>query len=488
MRVLKALVYVIVFGVLLYTVVLSGYHYRYDADELFNANTIYLMIKGMRPYADFYTVYSPLLHWFLIPVFWLYGFTFAAVNASRMVMILLFLIRLVLSFFLVKKVFGRRVAYFFIPLFLLDPFTVFAAMQIRPENLMMVFYTGSLLVFSIAWENKKSKLFFLAGLLLGFAFIVNLKIIPSLIAFWLVFVFYGLAQRRKENMTNILHVVNGFCLTIIGFIVYFVIKGYAPEMFLHVFLDPFRLNNAILYPTTLNYFYFSNPVIYGFEGKPTSWLYALLLPVLAFAGGYGVFLKTLKEQKTDIQSLVKMILFVSFIIQWLSMPFINSVFIQYYIPLSWFYTLFVAVLIDDVLFVLPISRLLRNALMTVTFVFFVILFITSIFANIARSKMDSRDLIVDTESLWKRVPDGTYTFPNLIFRPPVYPVLWGSTFAPYMRDRYKPVYKALEEKKVAILTGLDDTYFSYLDSESRSYIAAHYIKDSTDNRFWILKK
>lgn len=488
MRIFKLIIYGIALFVLLYTVIVSGYHYRYDADELFNANTIYLMIKGMRPYADFYTVYSPILHWLLLPLYRLYGFTFAAVDASRAVMIIFFLIRLALSFFLVKKVFGTRVGYLFIPLFLLDPFTVFTAMQIRPENLMMVFYTASLLVFTLAWERKKPRQFFVAGLLLGLALIINLKIIPSLIAFWLVFVFYVVEQKKKDNIVFLLHVINGFCLSIIGFILYFVVKGYAPEMFLHVFFDPFRLNNAILYPTTLNYFYFSNPVIYGFEGKPANWFYALFLPVSSFAGGYGIFSKTIEEHKTDAMSLIKTILFLSFVIQWASMPFIHSVFIQYYIPVSWFYALFTAVLLHDVLYALPISKLLRNALVGVTVLFFVILFTTSVFANIARSKMDSRELIADLESLWKRVPEGTYTFPNLIFRPPVYPVLWGSTFAPYMRNRYPPVYKALEEKKVAILTGLDDTYFSYLDNETQSYIMTHYMKDPGDNRFWILKK
>ena len=291
-------------SLLLWSVILSGFHFIFNPDEIFNANTVYLMLKGMKPYVDFYTVYSPIFHWFITPVFLLFGFSFKAIGGARVLMIGLFIVRLFLMFLLVKRVFGKKVALIFIPLFLLDPFMVFAGMQIRPENLMMVFFTLFLLVFSYVLssvipndsegssdppaggERKYASpggWFFLSGVLCGVTLLTNIKVIPSLVAFAIVFVYFVI---QKRLFSKLLLFVNGFCLAFLAFFVYFLLKGYLPEMLLHVFIDPFKLNSSIPYPTWLGYFYFSNPTIYGIDGKPLNWMYAWVLPVLGFAGGY----------------------------------------------------------------------------------------------------------------------------------------------------------------------------------------------------------
>ena len=144
----------------MWSVVLSGYRFQFNSDELFNANVTYLLLKGLRPYVDFYLIYAPILHWLLAPVFLLFGFTFKAVSMARIVMIVFFLIRLFLMFLLVTKVFGKRTGLLFILFYLLNPFVVFAEMQIRPENMMLVFFTLALLIFTYAFEHKSPLLFF----------------------------------------------------------------------------------------------------------------------------------------------------------------------------------------------------------------------------------------------------------------------------------------------------------------------------------------
>src|SRR3989344_7855329 len=249
-----------------------------------------------------------------MPVFIIFGATLKAITASRIMMILLYLLQIFLWFLLVKRVFEKKVALLFVPLFLMDPFVVFVGMQIRPENLMMVFYALFLLIFSYAYQNAKSKkLYFLSGILYALTFLMNLKILPSLTAFGIVFIIYIF---RNKLFRQLLTFTNGFCLTFFIFLGYFLFAGYLPEMFQGLFIDPITLNNSIPNATWLGYFYFQNPVIFGIDGKSMNWIYAWLLPVLAFAGGYstlypqGVTKSQLAHPEGD-QSLMKIILFTS---------------------------------------------------------------------------------------------------------------------------------------------------------------------------------
>src|SRR3989344_2133463 len=162
------------------------------------------------------------------------------------------------------------------------------------------------------------------------------------------------------------------------------------------------------------------------------------------------------------------------------MLFINSVFIQYYIPINWLYAVFTAYFIDDLLFKIEMSKFMRNGLIVIFLIIFVLLYQTSIQANISRSNNTFDPIVKEATDFWKLIPEDRPTFPNLIFRKPIYPILWGSTFAPYMRNRYPPAFLALEKHKIPIPTGLTDEYFNFLDSQSREYILKNYQRDASD--------
>src|SRR3989344_770387 len=319
---LSYLVYFVILGFLLRSVFLSGYYYRLNADEVYHSNLVYLMLKGFRPYADFYSTYSPFLQLYLMPVFLLFGATLKAISASRILMIILYLLQICLMFLLVKRVFGKKVALLFVPLYLMDPFMVFVGMQIRPENLMMVFYLLFLLSFSYAYENAKStKFYFLSGILFALTLLMNLKILPSLIAFAGAFIIYVF---KNKLFRQLLIFTNGFCLTFFIFFAYFLLAGYLPDMFQGLFIDPYALNNSIPNATWLGYFYFQNPVIFGIDGKPLNRIYAWLLPVLAFTGGYAA-INNSSDSDGIKKNIMKIILLLSLFLQWVRMLFINSV-------------------------------------------------------------------------------------------------------------------------------------------------------------------
>lgn len=483
--ILVKIFYLLIILILAYSVFLSGYQYAFDIDELHNAQIIYLMTQGFKPYSSFFVVYSLFIHWFLTPLFLIFGFSFKTLGMARLVMIIIFAVRVILSFFLVRRLFGKLAGYLFVLLFFLDPFVVFSSMQIRPENLMMVAFTGLLLLLS-SLSNKSSKInFLILGVFSGLVLMFNFKIIPSLAVFLSGFIYFTLKNRRT---TAFLYFINGFVISFIFYFGYFFINGNLLEMFQQSFLDPTAVNGSIRHVTTLNYFYFSNPMVYGFEGKPASWIYAWLLPPAAFAGGILIFVNILKKKLDDYISLTVTILFIGFVLQWFLMLFVNSVFIQYYIPLSWYYSLFAAVLISYFFEKNLLNIYWKTFLGVVLGLFFIILIRSSILGNINRSKIRGDDYKSMIESIWAKVPENQATFANVLFRPSAYPVIYGSVVSPFMLERYGPVYKYIEKYRINKLYLLSDDFLSYFDLPSQEYIRANFRQDSADPTQWVKLK
>ena len=142
-----SLIFIAATFLLLLSVLKSGLLYQYDNDELSHTQYAYLLRNGLSPYTSFIMTFTPLFHWFILPIFNILGFNFSAIFVARIIMIVLFLARITLSHLIVRLIFGKLIAYIFVPLQLLDPFTVFSAMQIRQDNLMItVFLLGLLLL------------------------------------------------------------------------------------------------------------------------------------------------------------------------------------------------------------------------------------------------------------------------------------------------------------------------------------------------------
>lgn len=473
--------YLILIIILGWSVIQSGYHYTFDIDELHIAHLIYLMTQGFKPYTGFFDVYSLFIYWFVMPVFLIFGFSFKTVSLARFLMIAVFAVRTFLSFLLVRKVFGKLAAWIFIPLFFLDPFVVFVSMQIRPENLMMVFFTGLLLLASATLEKPSKKNLFAAGLIFSLTFLISPKIIPSLIIFFVVIAYHYV---KKRQFWNLLYFIDGVILTFVLYFLYFLVNGNLLAMFQLTFVDPFLLNNSIRNVTTLNYFYFSNSVIFGNGGKPMSWIYAWMLVPAAFAGGFMTFVDSVRAKLSKKMDLMKVMIFLCFAAQWVFMLFINSVFIQYYIPLSWYYSLFASVLIVTI-FKMDISPSIKYILAGAAFIFLMLLFKSSVKGNFARTKMFGNGYIVQTQSIWKKVPENEPTFPNILFRKPVYPIVYGSVFSQFVANRYGPVFKAIESNKLKYLYQLNDDVFSYLDLPTQDYIRAHFRRDEKEPDMWV---
>lgn len=470
-------------ALLLYSVLRSGLFYQYDIDELSHANYAYLIAMGEQPYRSIFMVFTPVFYWFLQPLFLFSGFNFSGIFHARIVMVLLFLVRLAISAGIVHRVFGRRAALLYVPLLLLDPFTIFAAMQIRPDNLMMVWYFLGLLPLVAAMtgaEKRRNMLLAISGSMYALAFVTMIKILPSVVITTALLWFWCVMQKKQRSF---LFFLAGFLIPVIAFVFYQFLQGTLMLMVQNVFLDAQLLSKSILYPTHAIYFYHPNNILlFGFYGKPLTWVYVFLLPILAIVGTAFTARSLYRSGLLyhDGRSLIKSILIISFFAQVLFTFTFSGAFIQYFLSLSWMFAAFAAVAMDK------ICRRTITAL--VYFLLFVLFSWVSFGANMFRATVRSDQLIAEYQLLWQLIPPDAFTYPNFLFRPIAYPLPFGAFIGdvhPRILTRLGSIAEALEQKQVKYVF-FDPYSRSFHDGKTRDYIDTHY-QQSPEDKFLIRK-
>jgi 4-amino-4-deoxy-L-arabinose transferase-like glycosyltransferase len=476
-------IYSVVVAILLVSVIHSGYSYLFDPDELFNVNIVFLLRHGLIIYRDIFITYTPFFSWFLTPISYLTGFTFHFLEAARVTMIVLFIIRLMLIFFIARKLFGPLVAYISIPFCLFDPFTVFTGMQIRPDNLMMTLYIAGILFVLYWYINKKKSVLTWAGLLMGASAVILLKNIPAT-CFITLFILVELIKTRNYRQIGLFIVA--MVLPVVSFALWAWYKGIFPSMIQQIVFDPKQLNDTLRYPQNiLNYYWPPNFVLYGFPGRPITWVYELCLPLFAFAGIFTTFLnlKTFGSKGRLVGWFTAACL-----LQWVSLLFVKSVFIQYFLPVSWFLALFAACSINSVYEKVVMNRIYRN-IACIAGVFMLIGgLIVSWKANNTRALSSSGAQKLYLESQWRVIPENAVVFPGTLFRVSIYPLGYEVNFVDFssILERYGSPSIYLARYRIPYVV-LDSYNFSFLDAQTQEYIRVHYQKNPQDQNIWVLR-
>lgn len=488
-RILIALLIIGAFLTLINSVFKSGYSYMFDQDEFLHSQIAYLIFNGYKPFINLYTSWIPIFHWLLVPVLALNNFGFDSLLLGRTFMIVLFAIRILLGFLLAKKLFGEKVAILFVFLLLLDPFTVFTAMQIRPDNLMITFFTLGLLIFTYAISNSSKLLLFYSGFVFALSGLTCLKIAPGIMAVILFFLIYSF---RRHNLRQCLAFFSGMFLAGGLIIVYFWSQNSLSQMIQQVTTDAATLHNSIYNFTGLGYFYApENGNLYGLPGKPINWIYAWILPILAFMGVFQVVQTFFTDfHKKNKLKIVYIILVAAFIFHWISLFFYHAVFLQYYTPISWFYALFSAVLInyfDKMTRAFVVVNLLYRVCL---FVLIASLILVSINANNQRAtNYSSQWQNQILSSRWEKIPKNSFVFPFLVFRPIADPFLslfyYVSGLPKPIIDRYPSLFKNLKAHNVSYLLITDQVTYYYITPEIQTYINENFIQDPVDKELWI---
>ncbi len=474
-------VYGMVITFLLSSVIHSGYLYLFDPDELFHVNAVFLLQHGMAPYRDFFVTYTPVFHWLLSPVSYLTGFTFRFLEGARIFMIILFLIRLTLIFFIARKLFGSLVAYLSLPLALFDSFTAFSAMQVRPDNLMMTLYIAGLFFLTSWYFNKKYSLLIWAGLLLGSSVLVLFKNIPATV---IVGVFTLLELKKTSNRRGMVQFLLAMTVPAAGFAVWTLYRGIFPSMIQQVLFDAKQLNDSLRYPENiLNYYWPPNFVLYGFPGRPLTWMYELCLPQVAFAGMFTVFLngKSFGPKRRLIGWFTA-----ACFLQWLSLLFVRSVFLQYFLPVSWFLAVFAAYALMRVYETSGVNRIYKQLIAAAAVFLLVGGLVVSWQANNTRAKSSYAAQKAYLTSLWRSIPETSTVFPGAVFRLNIYPLGFETNFvdlSPRLLQRYGSPSVYLSRFSIPFIL-LDPYNFSFLDAQTQEYIKAHYEQNPSDQLLW----
>jgi hypothetical protein len=476
-------VYGVVIAFLLASVIHSGYSYLFDPDELYNINLVFLVRHFLVPYRDFYTSYTPFLSLFLIPLSYISGFTFHLLETARIAMIALFIIRLTLIFLIVRKLFGPPVAYICIPLSLFDTFTVFSGMQIRPDNLMMTLYLAGILLIVHWYLNKKKSVLPWAGLLVGVSAATLLKNIP---ATFLITLFILTECIKTKNYSNLLRFMIAMIVPMACFIAWSWLKGIFPSMVQQLVIDPKLLNDTLKFPQNiLNYYWPPNFVLYGFPGRPVTWAYELCLPIVAFAGMFTTFLN-LKAFGTRSKLIGWFT--AACLLQWVSLLFVRSVFIQYFLSVSWFLAVFAAYALIRVYETIGMNRIYRQIASLLSIVLLIAGLVVSWKANSTRSMSSYAAQKAYIEAQWRIIPETAPVFPGTLFRVSIYPLGYEINFVDFSKlfERYGSPSVYLASYRIPYVV-IDPYNFSFLDAKTQEYIIAHYNQNPQDQNMWILR-
>lgn len=488
-QILITLLIIGAFLILISSVFRSGYSYMFDQDEFLHSQIAYLIFSGYKPFFNLYTSWTPIFHWLLVPILALNNFSFDSLLSGRILMIALFAIRIILSFLLVKKLFGKKTAILFVFLLLLDPFTVFTAMQIRPDNLMITLFTLGLLIFTYAIYKSSKLLLFYSGFIFALSVLTCLKIAPGIMAVTLFFIIYVF---RRRSLLKGAAFFSGMFFAGALIIVYFWSQNTLFQMIQQVTIDATTLHNSIWNYTGLGYFYApENGNLYGLPGKPLNWIYVWILPILAFMGVSQIVQSFFtKSHKKNEPRIVLIILVAVFIFHWISLFFYHSVFLQYYVPISWLYALFSAVIIDY-------FDKITHSFIVVNLLYRVCLFIlivSLIFISIKANNQRSTNLSYQWQnqmlsSRWAKIPKNSFVFPFLTFRPIAEPFLslfyYISGLPKPIVDRYPPLLNTLKTYNVSYLLINDHLTYYYITPEIQAYINENFIQDPTDKELWI---
>jgi hypothetical protein len=513
--------------ILTYSVIRSGLFYQFNIDEVAHVQVTYLLFHGTIPYVSFFLTLVPLFQAFLGVLFTLLGYTLHSMMVVRGVMIFLFILRLTVGYLLVAKLFNRKTACFFLPLLLLDPFTVFTAMQIRPDNLMMTVYTIGLLVLVYGLERSSKFLILISGIIFGISMVVLLKILPSMAVIFAVLAIYFYKRRQ---ITSIVILLTGFMLPWIAAFGYFALRGLLAPMTQGAFIDRNTINGTLLNPVPIIYFFKGFQYeLFGFPGRPLTWVYVWILPIIGFAGMVISALKSINTGRylhsSDLLGPVnsaapqpptrgtpaggvprlvppntwkyigRLILIVSLAIQWFWVFTVKGFFLQYLLTISWLWALFGAVFLLEVtefikkFIALRINKTININWDVVWLIIFLIFAAVSIKANFNRAAIRGEQYWQTYRHNWEIVKPGEKTFPNLLFRPVSYPLALGTFIGDVPESilrRYGPLYKTLESQKVRYLI-LDSYLLMYIDPDSRDYINTHYQKMPGEGDIYIRK-
>lgn len=189
---------------------LAFFRYRFDADEQHHAHVVWGWTAGMVQYRDYFDNHAPLFHMLLAPYLALFGERSDILLWMRVPMLALFGIVLWATYDIASRIYDRCIAAWSVVLLALFPPFFLKSLELRSDNLWVVFWMLALAGLVRKWPA------FVIGLLLGAAFAVSMKTTLLLITLAAAALMTWIFVHRRQVALPRLHWMLGGFLIVPG--------------------------------------------------------------------------------------------------------------------------------------------------------------------------------------------------------------------------------------------------------------------------------
>lgn len=204
----------ILFATYLTLLFFSRFSLNFDQDEIEAVHTSWKMWRGGEPFKDFFQHHHLLLHYLLTPLFYIFGESFALVQAARAIIFCNFLGICAVTYALGTRIFGSWSALSGTILYA-TMWLVFKSLEIRPDNPQVLFGLIALFFMYQHEESKKLSKLVLSALAWSVSFMFLQKAI-----FLGVFMGFSLLSQVYRRKMSVMHLLLFAVVAVAPFAVY----------------------------------------------------------------------------------------------------------------------------------------------------------------------------------------------------------------------------------------------------------------------------
>lgn len=331
-------------------------------DEYSHFHFVYLLSRGKIPHKDFFSVYSPVFHLTLYPIFKYFGEKYLVLTLSRVVVFFYFLLCLVFTFGISRFFLSLFSSFMVVLIAAAYPLPIEKALEVRPDNLMVMLCLGGMYFMLRGFLDSSTSQeairppprclrclnFFLAGVLFMLSFLVMTKIIFTIGGFLLsviLFVLLDEKARKKVQEGALLFFAGGFLVLAI-FIIALWYLGILTEAIPSIFIYSAKIVSALRFGSELHplFWFYPNDAIYG-TYKGLSWYVSTVFILIALVGVGTSFLK-MKRNRFYVR---RLLLFFPMIVSFAYLYMVVRPYHQYLLPFLAFVPFFIVFALEDVL-------------------------------------------------------------------------------------------------------------------------------------------
>ena len=169
----------------------------FDPDEFEHLHAARNIYHGMVPYRDYFEHHTPLLHFFMAPLYLFFGDTIPLIFVARGIMLIFTGGILYLTYRLTKLLYGFDAALY--ATMFLSYMVLEKTIEIRPDLLEVIFWLLTLIFFITGINSKRRLYFLLSGVMIGCAILSTQKALFA--AMGLFFALMWLCFDRRTGLS-----------------------------------------------------------------------------------------------------------------------------------------------------------------------------------------------------------------------------------------------------------------------------------------------